>query len=203
MDRPQPVSRTDRRRSLRSATVALIALFLVSGPAFAACSAAHDPTATPGWTFAMPTMNGQVPDADATPAMSSAASMPGGSGDQPPADASEAWAARPAYVRQDGATEEAYAYAMSNPQIIKWMPCYCGCGEMGHRSNLDCFLKPGTPGARTVFDEHASYCDICVETTLLAKKMHAEGSSLRDIRAAVDQAFGGSVPGTPTDLPPA
>ncbi len=33
--------------------------------------------------------------------------------------------------RQDGSTEETYAYAMSNPQIIKWMPCYCGCGGMG------------------------------------------------------------------------
>ena len=203
MDRPQPVSRTDRRRSLRSATVALIALLLVSGPVFAACSAAHDPTPTPGWTVAMPTMNGQVPNADATPAMSSAASMSGVSGDQPPADADEAWAARPAYVRQNGATEEAYAYAMSNPQVISWMPCYCGCGGMGHRSNLDCYLKPGTPGTGTVFEEHASYCDICVKTTLLAKKMFAEGSSLRDIRAAVDQTFGGSVPGTPTDLPPA
>ena len=186
MDRSQPVSRTDRRRSPRSATVALIALFLVSGPAFAACSAAHDPTG-----------------AGLTAAPGSAASMPGMPGDEPPADASEAWTARPAFVRLSAQTEEAYAYAMYHPQIVKWMPCYCGCGGMGHRSNLDCYLKPGQPGGETIFEEHASYCDICVKTTLLAKKMFAEGRTLREIRDAVDQTFGGSTPGTLTDLPPA
>jgi len=202
MDRPEPVSPTGGRRSLRSARIALVALFLLSGPAFAACSAAHDPAA-PGWTAAMPTMTVQVPDGDATPAMGSAATMPGMPGDGPPADASEAWAARPDFVRVSAQTEEAYAYALDHPQVIRWMPCYCGCGGMGHRSNLDCYLKPGQPGSGTVFEEHASYCDICVKTTLLAKKMFAEGRSLRDIRTAVDQTYGGAAPGTPTDLPPA
>ena len=202
MDRPQPVSPTGGRRSLRSARIALVALFLLSGPAFAACSAAHDP-AGPGWTAATPTMTAQVPGGVATPAMSSAASMPGMPGDEPPADASEAWTARPDFVRLSAQTEEAYAYAMYHPQIIKWMPCYCGCGGMGHRSNLDCYLKPGQPGGETVFEEHASYCDVCVKTTLLAKKMFAEGRTLREIRDAVDQTFGGSTPGTLTDLPPA
>ena len=137
------------------------------------------------------------------PTLSSAASMPAMPGDAPPADASEAWAARPAFVLVTAQTQEAYAYALYQPQVIKWMPCYCGCGGMGHRSNLDCYLKPGQAGRRTVFEEHASYCDICVKTTLLAKRMFAEGRSLLEIRMAVDQTFGGAAPGTPTDLPPA
>jgi hypothetical protein len=144
-------------------------------------------------------MSAPVPGGNATPAMGSPATMPGMSGG-PPADASEAWAARPAFVRLSAETEEAYAYALDHPQVIRWMPCYCGCGGMGHRSNLDCYLKPGT---RTAFEEHASYCEICVKTTLLAKKMLAEGRSLMEIRIAVDQTYGGAAPGTPTDLPPA
>jgi hypothetical protein len=204
MDRPEPVRATGGRRSLRSARVALVALFLLSAPAFAARSAAHDP-AGPGWTAAMPTMTAQAqaPAADATPATGAAASMPGMPGDGPPADASAAWAARPDFVRVSARTEEAYAYALEHPQVIRWMPCYCGCAGMGHRSNLDCYLQRSETVARTTFEEHASYCDICVETTLLAKKMTAEGRTLREIRAAVDQTYGGAAPGTPTDLPPA
>ncbi len=124
-------------------------------------------------------------------------------GDLVPPDASEAWEHRPDYSRVNTDTEEAYAYALYHPQILQWMPCYCGCGGMGHRSNLDCFFKPALPGQPTMFEEHASYCDICVKTTLLVKRLISEGHSLREIRATVDQTFGGSVPGTPTELPPA
>ncbi|HEY6057855.1 MAG TPA: PCYCGC motif-containing (lipo)protein [Candidatus Limnocylindrales bacterium] len=113
----------------------------------------------------------------------------------------EAWADRPAFTRVSAATEEAYAYAMQAPQILQWMPCYCGCGGMGHGSNLDCYLKP-TPG-EVVFEEHASYCDICVQITLRTKQLIAQGASLGDARAAIDSEFAGSVPGTPTEVPPA
>jgi hypothetical protein len=172
-------------------------LLLVSGPAFAGCSSAHE-SETATWTMgAMPTMNGQVPDVDTAPATTA---LPD---DADAAAAREAWAARPAYVGVDAATEEAYAYAMSSSNVIDWMPCYCGCGAMGHRSNLDCYFKPGMPNGQIVFEEHASFCDICVKTTLMAKTMVAEGKTLGEIRAAVDQSFGGSVPGTPTELPPA
>jgi Protein of unknown function with PCYCGC motif len=194
MDRPEPVSRAGSRRLLRRARVALVALLLVSGPAFAACSGAHDPSAAAAGA------NGATGAMETTPA---ASSMSGMSADVPPVDASEAWAARPAFVRTTAQTEEAYAFAMYHPQVTKWMPCYCGCAATGHRSNLDCYLKPGQPGAKTVFEEHASYCDLCVQITLKTKQLYAEGRSLREIRQAVDQQFGGSAPGTSTEQPPA
>jgi hypothetical protein len=123
-----------------------------------------------------------------------------------PADAATqaAWAARPAFVRSDPRTEQAYAFAMASPQVLAWMPCYCGCGAMGHGSNADCFFKPTMEGLSSItFEEHASYCGICVDTALMAKQMLGEGQSLRAIRDAVDARFGGAVPGTPTELPPA
>jgi hypothetical protein len=175
--------------------VALFALVLLSGSAFAACSAIHDGTAA-GGPGAMPTMS----DGPASP-MSAGVTV--ATADQPPVDAGEAWASRPAFVHVDAATEEAYAFALYHPQVLKWMPCYCGCQGIGHRSNLDCYVKAAVAGGPTIFDEHASYCDICVKTTLLVKKMYSEGRSLRDIRQAVDQTFGGAAPGTPTELPPA
>jgi hypothetical protein len=88
------------------------------------------------------------------------------------------------------------------PQGIEWMPCYCGCVKLDHRSNLDCYLKRPAAGASTQFDQHASFCGICVQTTLLAQQMSEQGKSLKEIRQAVDQQFGGSTPGTDTAQPP-
>jgi len=120
----------------------------------------------------------------------------------PMAGASVAWTGRPAYVRANAATEEAYAFAIQHPQIVGWMPCFCGCEAMDHGSNLDCYFKPGQPGDKPVFEEHASFCDICVDITLKTKQLDAQGKSLREIRQIIDQTFGGSAPGTRTAQPP-
>ena len=82
------------------------------------------------------------------------------------------------------------------------MPCYCGCVAMDHRNNTDCYIKPRVEGAQVVFDEHASYCGICVDITLTAKSMTAEGKSPLQIRAAVDGEYGSIAPGTDTAVPP-
>jgi Protein of unknown function with PCYCGC motif len=121
----------------------------------------------------------------------------------PDAMAQAAWNGRPAYVRDNPRVEAAYAYAMARPDVLAWMPCYCGCVAMDHRSNLDCFFKPTKPGTVLQFEEHASYCDVCVETALMAKQMLAEGHGVRAIRDRVDATFGGAAPGTVTPLPPA
>jgi len=120
------------------------------------------------------------------------------------ADAQALWSARPAFVSgAEARVQEAYAFALSDGGAIQYMPCYCGCAAMDHRSNLDCFLRRGNGAGPAGFEEHASYCEVCVDTALMAKRMLAAGSSLGEVRAAVDAAFGGNgVPGTPTELPP-
>jgi hypothetical protein len=114
------------------------------------------------------------------------------------------WAARPDYVRHaHPSVEEAYRFALERPDVIDWMPCYCGCAGIEHRSNLDCFFRRARIAGAAVFEEHASYCDICIETALLAKRGIAGGRSLAEIRGEVDARYGGrGVPGTPTDVPP-
>jgi hypothetical protein len=172
----------NRQKGVAGPLFGLALAILVAPGVVAGC--ANETGQAPTWT-AHPGTAGQV---DGAPAADTAAKA--------------AWAARPAYVRQDPRTEEAYAYAMASPAVLRWMPCYCGCGAMGHGSNLDCFFKPTTTGV-PAFEEHASYCEICIDTALMAKQMTAQGHSLRAIREAVDATFGGAAPGTPTDLPPA
>ena len=51
--------------------------------------------------------------------------------------------------------QEAYRYAIANPEILAKFPCYCGCGNMGHMNNLDCFIQDSSPDGSIVFDYHA------------------------------------------------
>lgn len=53
-------------------------------------------------------------------------------------------------------TAEAYQFAVDNQDVLKYIPCYCGCGQLdGHTSNLDCFIASGS-GSDIVFDKHAA-----------------------------------------------
>jgi len=51
--------------------------------------------------------------------------------------------------------QEAYRFAIANPQVLSKLPCYCGCGSMGHTSDLDCFIKRFDPDGSIVFGYHA------------------------------------------------
>lgn len=47
----------------------------------------------------------------------------------------------PLYVRSASAqVQEAYSYAVAHPEVLRYMPCYCGCETSGHRDNEDCFV---------------------------------------------------------------
>lgn len=69
---------------------------------------------------------------------------------------------------------EAYQVAKDIPDVLAQQPCYCYCQRQGHRGLLDCF--------RT---EHAASCDICIKEALLAGRMHHEGKSVEETRAAI------------------
>jgi hypothetical protein len=35
----------------------------------------------------------------------------------------------------------AYTFAAEHPEILGYVPCYCGCERSGHRGNDDCFIS--------------------------------------------------------------
>ena len=97
----------------------------------------------------------------------------------------------------------AYQFAMDRPDIMMWMPCYCGCGgHSGHKSAKNCFIKESSTAGNVQFDEHGASCEMCVTIALDTKRMTAEGRSLKEMRTYIDDKFGDIGPGTDTPMPP-
>ena len=60
----------------------------------------------------------------------------------------------PEKVRQAPAeVREAYEFAARRPDVIKYMPCFCGCWREEHRSNYDCFIDEVHADGRVDIDD--------------------------------------------------
>jgi hypothetical protein len=107
---------------------------------------------------------------------------------------------RPADVVQ-----AAYQFAAEHPEILSYVPCFCGCERSGHEGNTDCFVKSRAANGDVVeWDEHGLDCAVCIDVANRSRQMFSAGASVRDIRAAIDKEFGPVYPGRmPTPQPPA
>ena len=175
-----------------AARACLLAFLLLAPLSVVACShASRSQPATAAVATAHATMTATMAAATPAPAVPDAQS----------ADVrTAAWAARPAFTGTSARTQEAYRYALDHPEVLQWLPCYCGCSAMGHHSNLDCYFEPRSDGS-IKFEQHASYCEVCANITLRAKQLVASGASLASVRTAIDAEFGGIGPGTDTARP--
>ena len=73
---------------------------------------------------------------------------------------------------------KSYEQAREIPEVLDGLYCYCDCSSYGHRSLLTCFEVVQAVG-----------CWSCKKEADLAYKLHKEGKSLDEIRAAVDEEF--------------
>ncbi|HEY3289826.1 MAG TPA: PCYCGC motif-containing (lipo)protein [Anaerolineae bacterium] len=84
--------------------------------------------------------------------------------------------------------QQAYRYAVANPQVLMRVPCYCGCGKMGHTSNYSCYVKSAEAG-KVVYDNHALGCSICIDITQDAMRLFRDGKSANEIHTYVDATY--------------
>ena len=101
----------------------------------------------------------------------------------------------------------AYKFAAEHPEILTYVPCFCGCERSGHRGNEDCFVKSRAPnGDVTQWEPHGMECNVCIDVATQAMQMYSSGASVRDIRAAVEQKWSAQASQmhthTPTPDPP-
>jgi hypothetical protein len=85
--------------------------------------------------------------------------------------------------------QTAYQFNTANPDIMKDIPCYCGCGNIGHTSNYDCYVLNVDTNGKIAFDNHALGCSICVDITQDVMRMLNDGKSPQDARAYIDTTY--------------
>ena len=74
----------------------------------------------------------------------------------------------------------AYRVAREIPEVLDGLYCHCDCAERdGLRSLLSCFER-----------KMATSCGICRGEATLAGKLHGQGKTLDEIRAAIDEEYG-------------
>jgi diadenosine tetraphosphatase ApaH/serine/threonine PP2A family protein phosphatase len=60
----------------------------------------------------------------------------------------------PVFAEQ-GDLKRLYAFAAQHADTLKWIPCTCGCGDLGHTSNRACYVKAETP-SHVTYTSHAA-----------------------------------------------
>lgn len=96
----------------------------------------------------------------------------------------------PADVRSATVTvQQAYQFASANSDVMKNIPCYCGCGNIGHTSNYSCYVSAQDARGNIAFDNHALSCSICVDITQDVMRMLRDGKNPADIRVYVDTTY--------------
>ena len=115
----------------------------------------------------------------------------------PPLPVVQFASARPAPI-----TRAAYEFAARHPEVLKHVPCFCGCERNGHGNNEDCFVARRKADGSPEWNPHGIGCGICIDVAVAARQMHASGASVADIRRAIDQKYKADYPtSTPTPHP--
>jgi hypothetical protein len=96
---------------------------------------------------------------------------------------------------------EAYQYAMTNHAELAKYPCYCGCVDLGHTSNRDCYIDEILEDGTIKLDYHAVACDICGDITRDVARLREQGFASITIREYIDTKYSPYGPSTNTPFP--
>lgn len=111
-------------------------------------------------------------------------------------------AGAPAAPRPLAVVKAAYEFAARHPEVIGYVPCFCGCERGGHKSNESCFVA-GRRNGTVTWDNHGVGCEICLDVATETMQMHNAGASTEQIRQLIEKKYAGLYEGhTPTPQPP-
>lgn len=85
--------------------------------------------------------------------------------------------------------QQAYQFAVANPDVLQKIPCFCGCGKMGHTSNYSCYVQSVDDKGSITFDNHAMGCSLCVDITQDTMRLMQQGKSPQEVRIYVDATY--------------
>jgi Protein of unknown function with PCYCGC motif len=98
-----------------------------------------------------------------------------------------------------------FQFAAEHPEVLTYVPCFCGCEHLGHHGNEDCFVKTRNANGDVVaWEPHGTECQVCIDVGQQAMQMYSSGASIRQIRDAIEKKWAGQTQNhTPTPPAPA
>ena len=108
-------------------------------------------------------------------------------------------------VRPMDIVRATYDFAAQHPEVLNYVPCYCGCGSVGHKSNESCFVgRRDAKGNVLEWDTHGFGCTICIDVARESMQLYNSGADVQAIRAAIERKWapGNAAGRTPTPAPP-
>ena len=93
-------------------------------------------------------------------------------------------------VRPLNIMRSTFEFAARHPEVMHYVPCFCGCHRAGHKDNHDCFVSGrDAAGKVKTWEPHALECQVCVDVAHMALQMHNSGATVAAIRDAVDKKY--------------
>ncbi len=62
----------------------------------------------------------------------------------------------PEFVRGLPEIGGVYRFATDHANDLEYIPCFCGCKNIGHRSNRDCYIKGFNGDATVTYTSHGA-----------------------------------------------
>lgn len=92
-------------------------------------------------------------------------------------------------VASEAELRRAYEFVANNENILRYVPCFCGCERLGHKSVESCFVSARSPDGFVKWNKHGAACRLCLDVVETARELHAAGHPVRDIRRLVVDRF--------------
>lgn len=95
---------------------------------------------------------------------------------------------------------EVYEFAGRRPDVLEFVPCFCGCESAGHRANAHCFVQSrNEDGSVAAWEPHGLGCAVCIDVARDSMQLTASGASVDDVRNAIEEKYAPRFPRiTPT-----
>jgi hypothetical protein len=96
-----------------------------------------------------------------------------------------------------------YEFSAEHPEVLQYVPCFCGCEARGHSGNDDCFVQARDADGRVLaWEPHGMACAVCIDVGADASRMYASGASVTQIRDAIETKYRPLAASmTPTPMP--
>jgi hypothetical protein len=62
----------------------------------------------------------------------------------------------PDFVREEPDAARLYRFATDHAADLEYIPCFCGCKNIGHRSNRDCYIKSFNRDGTVTYTSHGA-----------------------------------------------